>query len=45
MVLLLRKTYIGGMNMLLKSLVVPKKNLTVVKESCTLEEAITILEE
>ncbi|WP_308610431.1 cyclic di-AMP binding protein CbpA, partial [uncultured Granulicatella sp.] len=31
--------------MLLKSLVVPKKNLTVVKESCTLEEAITILEE
>ena len=31
--------------MLLKSLVVPKKSLTVVKESCTLEEAITILEE
>lgn len=31
--------------MLLKSLVIPKKNLTVVKESCTLEEAITILEE
>lgn len=30
--------------MLLKSLVIPKKSLTVVKESCTLEEAILILE-
>ena len=30
--------------MLLKSLVIPKKSLTVVKESCTLEEAIVILE-
>ncbi|MGY3725467.1 CBS domain-containing protein [Granulicatella balaenopterae] len=30
--------------MLLKSLAIPKKNLTIVKESCTLQEAIEILE-
>lgn len=31
--------------MLLKSLVIPKKSLTIVNESCTLDEAILILEE
>lgn len=31
--------------MLLKSVVIKKKNLTTVNESCTLEEALTILEE